>query len=108
MKIKRTQGNKVVNITVDFEKEEIYGKFKLEDNPPGGKVFTKEQREELTKMFEANNKILIDQMTILVSNTITAALKEERKHTQQMIDESISKSLSTFAKTNNLKFNKTE
>ena len=29
MKIKRTQGNKVVNITVDFEKEEIYGKFKL-------------------------------------------------------------------------------
>ena len=104
MKIKRTQGNKVVNITVDFEKEEIYGKFKLTgDIPPGGKVFTKEQREELDRIFEekleANNKILIDQMTIIISNTITAALKEERKHTQQMIDNSLSK----FAKLNNLK-----
>ena len=48
-------------------------------------MFTKKQREELDKIFEekleANNKILIDQMTIIIS----AALKEERKHTIKLI-----------------------
>ena len=39
-----------------------------------------------------------------ITNSIVAALREERKHTQQMINES----LKTFAKTNNLKFDKTE